>query len=258
MAGDFFVTPSDSLAVLAANATLVPGYAAGLKGVARSMPTSAAVDRVAEGLASRATRRPPAGSSSATCSMPGMATLCGEESVGTGSDHVREKDGLWAVLFWLNILAVRGGSVEQIVREHWQRYGRNVYSRHDYEGVDAAVAKQIVADLRDALPSLPGRVVAGQTIGRGDDFAYTDPVDGSVSSGQGLRVFFEDGSRIVLRLSGTGTEGATLRLYLERFEPDAARHGIETQAALRPLIDAAEALTGLRARSGRARPTVIT
>ena len=187
-----------------------------------------------------------------------MCTLCGEESAGTGSDHVREKDGLWAVLFWLNILAVRGESVEQIVREHWQRYGRNVYSRHDYEGVDAAVAKQIVADLRDALPTLPGRVVAGQTVSRADDFGYTDPVDGSVSRGQGLRVFFDDGSRIVLRLSGTGTEGATLRLYLERFETDAARHGIETQAALQPLIDAAEALTGLRARSGRERPTVIT
>jgi phosphoglucomutase len=171
---------------------------------------------------------------------------------------VREKDGLWAVLFWLNILAVRGASVEQIVREHWQRYGRNVYSRHDYEGVDAGIARQIVADLREALPALPGREVAGLTIARADDFGYTDPVDGSVSRGQGLRVFFDDGARIVLRLSGTGTEGATLRLYLERFEPDAARHGIETQAALQPLIDAAEALTRLRARAGRERPTVIT
>jgi phosphoglucomutase len=188
----------------------------------------------------------------------GMCTLCGEESAGTGSDHVREKDGLWAVLFWLNILAARGGSVEQIVREHWQRYGRNVYSRHDYEGVDSAIAQQIVVDLRAALPALPGRVLAGLTVSRADDFGYTDPVDGSVSRGQGLRVFFDDGSRIVLRLSGTGTEGATLRLYLERFEPDAARHGIETQTALQPLIDAAEALTGVRARSGRAAPTVIT
>jgi phosphoglucomutase len=148
--------------------------------------------------------------------------------------------------------------VEQIVREHWQRYGRNVYSRHDYEDVDAAVAKQIVADLRAALPTLAGRMVAGLKVARADDFGYTDPVDGSVSRSQGLRVFFEDGSRIVLRLSGTGTEGATLRLYLERFEPDAARHGIETQAALQPLIDAAEALTGLKARAGRDKPTVIT
>ncbi len=254
----FIVTPSDSLAVLAANATLVPGYAAGLKGVARSMPTSGAVDRVAEVLGIPCYETPTGWKFFGNLLDAGMCTLCGEESAGTGSDHVREKDGLWAVLFWLNILAVRGASVEQIVREHWRRYGRNVYSRHDYEGVDAAVAQQIVADLRAALPTLPGRVVAGLTIRRADDFGYTDPVDGSVSRGQGLRVFFDDGSRIVLRLSGTGTEGATLRLYLERFEPDAARHGIDTQAALQPLLDAAEILSGLRARSGRDRPTVIT
>jgi len=254
----FIVTPSDSLAVLAANATRVPGYAAGLKGVARSMPTSAAVDRVAEALGIPCYETPTGWKFFGTLLDAGLCTLCGEESAGTGSDHVREKDGLWAVLFWLNLLAVRGGSVEQIVREHWQRYGRNVYSRHDYEDVDAAVAKQIVADLRAALPTLAGREVAGLTIRRADDFGYTDPVDGSISRGQGLRVFFEDGSRIVLRLSGTGTDGATLRLYLERFEPDASRHGIDTQTALQPLIDAAEALTGLRARSGRERPTVIT
>jgi phosphoglucomutase len=255
---NFIVTPSDSLAVLAANATLVPGYAAGLKGVARSMPTSGAVDRVAQGLGISCYETPTGWKFFGNLLDAGMCTLCGEESAGTGSDHVREKDGLWAVLFWLNILAVRAVSVEGIVREHWQRFGRNVYSRHDYEGVDAAVAKQIVDDLRAALPTLPGRVPAGMTVRRADDFGYTDPVDGSVSRGQGLRVFFDDGSRIVLRLSGTGTEGATLRLYLERFEPDASRHGIETQAALQPLIDAAEALTGLRARSGRERPTVIT
>ena len=254
----FIVTPSDSLAVLAANATLVPGYAAGLKGVARSMPTSGAVDRVAEVLGIPCHETPTGWKFFGNLLDAGMCTLCGEESAGTGSDHVREKDGLWAVLFWLNILAVRGASVEQIVREHWQRYGRNVYSRHDYEGVDAGIARRIVADLREALPALPGREVAGLTIARADDFGYTDPVDGSVSRGQGLRVFFDDGARIVLRLSGTGTEGATLRLYLERFEPDAARHGIETQAALQPLIDAAEALTRLRARAGRERPTVIT
>ena len=254
----FIVTPSDSLAVLAANATLVPGYAAGLKGVARSMPTSGAVDRVAEVLGIPCHETPTGWKFFGNLLDAGMCTLCGEESAGTGSDHVREKDGLWAVLFWLNILAVRGASVEQIVREHWQRYGRNVYSRHDYEGVDAGIARQIVADLREALPALPGRTVAGLTIARADDFGYTDPVDGSVSRGQGLRMFFDDGARLVLRLSGTGTEGATLRLYLERFEPDAARHGIETQTALQPLIDAAEALTRLRARAGRERPTVIT
>jgi phosphoglucomutase len=254
----FIVTPSDSLAVLAANATLVPGYAAGLKGVARSMPTSGAVDRVAQALNIPCYETPTGWKFFGNLLDAGMCTLCGEESAGTGSDHVREKDGLWAVLFWLNILAVRGGSVEQIVREHWQRYGRNVYSRHDYEGVDAGVAQQIVADLRTALPKLPGRGGAGLRVSRADDFGYTDPVDGSISRGQGLRVFFEDGSRLVLRLSGTGTEGATLRLYLERFEPDAARHGIETQAALQLLIDAAEELTGLKARSGRERPTVVT
>ena len=254
----FIVTPSDSLAVLAANATLVPGYAAGLKGVARSMPTSGAVDRVAEVLGIPCHETPTGWKFFGNLLDAGMCTLCGEESAGTGSDHVREKDGLWAVLFWLNILAVRGASVEQIVREHWQRYGRNVYSRHDYEGVDAGIARRIVADLREALPALPGRTVAGLTIARADDFGYTDPLDGSVSRGQGLRMFFDDGARLVLRLSGTGTEGATLRLYLERFEPDAARHGIETQTALQPLIDAAEALTRLRARAGRERPTVIT
>jgi phosphoglucomutase len=254
----FIVTPSDSLAVLAANATRVPGYAAGLKGVARSMPTSGAVDRVARALNIPCYETPTGWKFFGNLLDAGMCTLCGEESAGTGSDHVREKDGLWAVLFWLNILAVRAVSVEQIVREHWQRFGRNVYSRHDYEGVDATVAQQIVADLRAALPTLAGRKVAGLKIARADDFGYTDPVDGSVSRGQGLRVFFDDASRMVLRLSGTGTEGATLRLYLERFEPDAAKHGIETQAALQPLIDAAEALTGLRARAGRERPTVIT
>jgi phosphoglucomutase len=255
---NFVVTPSDSLALLAANATLVPGYAAGLKGVARSMPTSGAVDRVAQHLNIPCYETPTGWKFFGNLLDAGLCTLCGEESAGTGSDHVREKDGLWAVLFWLNVLAVRAVSVEQLVREHWQRYGRNVYSRHDHEGVDAALAKDIVEKLRDALPALPGRSVAGLTIDRADDFAYTDPVDASVSRGQGLRVFFADGSRIVLRLSGTGTEGATLRLYLERFEPDAARHGIGTQTALQPLIDAAEALTQLRARSRREQPTVIT
>ena len=254
----FIVTPSDSLAVLAANATLVPGYAAGLKGVARSMPTSAAVDRVAQALGIPCHETPTGWKFFGNLLDAGLCTLCGEESAGTGSDHVREKDGLWAVLFWLNLLAVRGESVEAIVRAHWRRFGRNVYSRHDYEAVDAAVAHQIVARLRAELPALPGRSAAGLAVSRADDFAYTDPVDGSVSRGQGLRVFFADGSRLVLRLSGTGTEGATLRLYLERYEPDPARHGIDAQAALQPLIDAAEALTALRARTGRAAPDVIT
>ena len=254
----FIVTPSDSLALLAANATLVPGYAAGLKGVARSMPTSGAVDRVAEVLKIPCHETPTGWKFFGNLLDAGMCTLCGEESAGTGSDHVREKDGLWAVLFWLNILAVRGESVEAIVREHWQRFGRNVYSRHDYEGLDSDVARRLHVDLRDALPGLAGRTLPAGTVSGADDFAYTDPVDGSVSRGQGLRVFFDNGSRIVLRLSGTGTEGATLRVYLERYEADAARHGIETQAALQPLIDSAEALAGIRARTGRERPTVVT
>ena len=254
----FIVTPSDSLAVLAANATLVPGYAAGLKGVARSMPTSAAVDRVAEALGIPCYETPTGWKFFGNLLDAGMATLCGEESAGTGSDHVREKDGLWAVLFWLNILAVRGLPVQAMLREHWQRFGRNFYSRHDYEGIDSTVANAMFDDLRGALPGLAGRRFAAGTVSRADDFSYTDPVDASVSRKQGLRVFFDDGSRIVLRLSGTGTEGATLRVYLERFEADASRHGLETQAALQALIDSADALAGIRARTGRTRPTVIT
>jgi phosphoglucomutase len=254
----FVVTPSDSLAVLAANAHLVPGYTAGLKGVARSMPTSAAVDAVAQALGIACYETPTGWKFFGNLLDAERITLCGEESAGTGSDHVREKDGLWAVLFWLNILAVRGESVESIVRAHWQRFGRHVYSRHDYEGVDAGAAQDMVARLRDRLASLPGQRVGALVVAHADDFSYTDPVDASVTSGQGLRIGFEGGSRIVLRLSGTGTEGATLRVYIERFEPDATKHGIETQTALAPLIAAAEALAGIRAATGRTQPSVIT
>jgi phosphoglucomutase len=254
----FIVTPSDSLAVIAANAHLVPGYAAGLKGVARSMPTSAAVDRVAAALGISCYETPTGWKFFGNLLDAGRVTLCGEESAGTGSDHVREKDGLWAVLFWLNILAARGESVEAIVRDHWRRYGRNYYSRHDYESVDSAAAQALMEALRASLPGLPGHVVAAGKVAWADDFAYTDPLDGSISTGQGIRVGLEDGSRIVLRLSGTGTEGATLRVYLERFEPDPAQHGIETQAALAGLIAAAEQLAGIRERTGRSQPTVIT
>jgi phosphoglucomutase len=254
----FVVTPSDSLAVLAANAHLVPGYAAGLKGVARSMPTSAAVDAVAQALGIPCYETPTGWKFFGNLLDAGRITLCGEESAGTGSDHVREKDGLWAVLFWLNILAVRGEPVEAIVRAHWQRFGRHVYSRHDYEGVDAGAAQALMARLRERLASLPGQRLGALQIAQADDFAYTDPVDASVTSGQGLRIGFAGGDRIVLRLSGTGTEGATLRVYLEAFEPDATRHGIDTQAALAPLIAAAESLAGIRAATGRTQPTVIT
>ncbi|HKW82292.1 MAG TPA: alpha-D-glucose phosphate-specific phosphoglucomutase [Burkholderiaceae bacterium] len=254
----FIVTPSDSLAVLAANAHLVPGYAAGLKGVARSMPTSAAADRVAAALGIASFETPTGWKFFGNLLDAGKATLCGEESAGTGSDHVREKDGVWAVLFWLNILAVRGESVEAIVRDHWRRFGRNFYSRHDYEGVDSAAANALMAQLRGSLAALPGRVFGADTIASADDFAYTDPVDGSVSTAQGIRIGLASGSRIVFRLSGTGTEGATLRVYLERFEADAAKHGVDTQQALAPLIALADQLAGIRERTGRERPTVIT
>jgi len=254
----FVVTPSDSLAVLAANAHLVPGYAAGLKGVARSMPTSAAVDRVAAALGIPCFETPTGWKFFGNLLDAGRVTLCGEESAGTGSDHVREKDGVWAVLFWLDIVAARGESVEAIVRDHWRRFGRNFYSRHDYEGVDTAAANGLMAHLRAALATLPGQTVNGALIASADDFAYTDPVDASVSTAQGIRVGLADGSRIVFRLSGTGTEGATLRVYLERYEPDVAQHGVETQAALAGLITLADTLAGIAQRTGRTQPTVIT
>jgi len=254
----FIVTPSDSLAVLAANAHLVPGYASGLKGVARSMPTSAAVDAVAAALGIPCFETPTGWKFFGNLLDAGRITLCGEESAGTGSDHVREKDGLWAVLFWLNVLAVRGVSVEAIVRDHWRRFGRHVYSRHDYEGVDAAAASALMARLRQALPGLPGRPFSVGIVTLADDFAYTDPVDGSVTTGQGLRIGFDSGSRIVFRLSGTGTEGATLRVYLERFEADVQRHGVDAQQALADLIATAEQLAGIVGATGRTQPTVIT
>jgi phosphoglucomutase len=254
----FIVTPSDSLAVLAANAHLVPAYAGGLKGLARSMPTSAAVDRVAAKLGIDCYETPTGWKFFGNLLDAGKITLCGEESAGTGADHVREKDGLWAVLFWLNILAVRREPVEAILRDHWKRFGRNYYSRHDYEGVDSAAANGLMAHLHAQLASLPGQTIAGAKISSADDFAYTDPVDGSVSSGQGIRIGLADGARIVFRLSGTGTEGATLRVYLERYEPDAAQHAIETQEALAGLIALADKLAGIRERTGREAPTVIT
>ena len=254
----FFVTPSDSLAVLAANATRVPGYARGLAGVARSMPTSAAVDQVARALGIECFETPTGWKFFGNLLDAGRITLCGEESFGTGSDHVREKDGLWAVLFWLNVVAVRGESVESIVREHWARYGRNYYTRYDYEAIPTEAANGVMQHLRARLPSLPGTALGGRTVAAADDFAYTDPVDGSVSARQGLRVLFDDGARIVYRLSGTGTEGATLRVYIESYEAEATRHGLDAQDALRPLVEVALALCELRERTGRERPTVIT
>ncbi len=255
---DFIVSPSDSLAVLAANHACVPAYAGGLAGVARSMPTSCAVDRVAQSLGIPCFETPTGWKFFGNLLDAGKVTLCGEESAGTGSNHVREKDGLWAVLFWLNILAVRGEPVAQIVREHWKKFGRNVYSRHDYEGIETAKADKLFHDLRAKLKDLPGSQVAGLHVEAADDFAYTDPVDGSVSEKQGVRILLDGGSRVVFRLSGTGTEGATLRVYLERYAPDPASHNIPTQEALAPLIALAEAVANIKGLTGRNEPDVIS
>ncbi|MCK8779034.1 alpha-D-glucose phosphate-specific phosphoglucomutase [Rhizobium sp. NTR19] len=253
-----FVTPSDSLAIIAANATVAPGYSKGIAGIARSMPTSAAADRVAEKLGIGMYETPTGWKFFGNLLDAGKATVCGEESFGTGSDHVREKDGLWAVLFWLNIMAARKESVAEIVTKHWAEYGRNYYSRHDYEEVDTEAANALVAALREKLASLPGQSFGALKVAAADDFAYHDPVDGSVSKNQGVRVLFEGGSRVVFRLSGTGTSGATIRVYVERYEPDPAKHGIETQAALADLIAVANEISELKTRTGRDKPTVIT
>jgi len=254
----FFVTPSDSLAVMAANATLVPGYADGIRGIARSMPTSAAADRVADALGLDCYETPTGWKFFGNLMDADRVTLCGEESFGTGSNHVREKDGLWAVLFWLNILAVRKESVEAILIDHWRKFGRNYYSRHDYEGVDSAAAAQVLQCVRDQFAALPGTHLAGRTVGSCDDFAYTDPIDGSVSENQGVRILFEDGSRIIFRLSGTGTSGATIRLYLESYEADSSQHGLDAQDALAEMIAAAGNVSQLQPLTGRDKPTVIT
>ncbi len=254
----FFVTPSDSLAVIAANAGVAPGYASGLAGIARSMPTSQAPDRVAAGLGIPCFETPTGWKFFANLLDAGRVTLCGEESFGTGSNHVREKDGLWAVLFWLNILAVRKKPVAGIVEAHWRKYGRNFYSRHDYEGIETEAAESLMAHLRSQLKSLVGRQFGRYEVSFADDFAYTDPVDGSTATGQGIRLGFADGSRIVYRLSGTGTEGATLRVYVERYEPDPARHQQPTAKALSELIAIAREVAQIATRTGREEPTVIT
>jgi len=254
----FFVTPSDSLAVLAANAQLVPGYSGELTGVARSMPTSQAVDRVAAQLGIDCYETPTGWKFFGNLLDANKITLCGEESFGTGSNHVREKDGLWAVLFWLNILAVRQQPVEQIVREHWQIYGRNYYTRHDYEGVESDRANTLMEQLRASIPTLKGKQLGPYEVEYSDDFSYTDPVDGSVSQKQGIRIGFTDGSRLIFRLSGTGTQGATLRVYLESYEPDAAKHNLDPQEALASLIQVADEVAHIRSYTGMEKPTVIT
>ena len=254
----FFVTPSDSLALIAANAKMVKGYAQGIAGVARSMPTSGAVDMVAKSLDVPCFETPTGWKFFGNLMDAGKVTLCGEESFGTGSSHVREKDGLWAVLFWLNILAIKRQSVEQIVKRHWLQFGRNVYSRHDYEDLPLDAANGVIEHLRSHFTAFTGKTYGQYTIKACDDFSYTDPIDASVSTKQGLRILFTDGSRIVFRLSGTGTSGATLRIYLEAFEPDTNKHDLDAQTALAEMIQIALQLSELKQRTGRDTPTVIT
>ncbi len=253
-----YVTPSDSLAVLAALAHLAPAYSNGLAGVARSMPTSAAVDRVAAAKGIECFETPTGWKFFGNLLDAGRATLCGEESAGTGSDHVREKDGLWAVLLWLNILAVTRKSVKELMNDHWAEYGRNYYSRHDYEDVDAAAANSMMNGLRAQFDTLPGKGFGPLIVKTADEFSYDDPVDGSHSAGQGIRIVFASGGRVVFRLSGTGTVGATVRVYLEELATAPARMDEDAQIALAPIIAAAEAIAGIRAHTGRDAPNVIT
>ena len=253
-----FVNPSDSLAVLTANASLVPAYADGLAGVARSMPTSAAADVVAKELGIPCFETPTGWKFFGNLLDAGRITLCGEESFGTGSNHIREKDGLWAVLFWLNILAKRREPVAQIMAEHWSRFGRHYYSRHDYEAIASDAAHGLYNRVKEMQPSLVGQGFAGRSIATADDFAYTDPVDGSITTGQGLRLLLDDGSRVVLRLSGTGTQGATLRVYLESYVPASGNLSQDPQAALGDLITAIDNLAEIKSRTGMDKPTVIT
>ena len=254
----FYVNPSDSLAVIVANFWNAPGYDRGLTGVARSMPTSQAVDRVARGMGMSCYETPTGWKFFGNLLDANKATICGEESFGTGSNHVREKDGLWAVLYWLNIIAAANMSVEEIVRAHWKKYGRNFYSRHDYEAVDSKIANEIMDDMRMMSADAAGKFYGNYEVETFDDFKYIDPVDKSESAHQGIRVLFKDGSRIVFRLSGTGTQGATIRIYIEKYEPNVARHDVDPQEALAELIEIAEEISHVKAKTGRKAPDVIT
>ena len=255
---NFYVTPSDSLAIMAANAPLIPGYQHGLSGVARSMPTSQAVDRVAHYLEIPCYETPTGWKFFGNLLDANKITLCGEESFGSSSSHVREKDGLWAVLFWLNLIARKNKSVKEIVYEHWHKFGRDIYSRHDYEGLDLSVANTIYNQLREKLTALLGQEINGYVVSDANEFSYQDPVDGSLSKNQGLRVCFEDGSRIVYRLSGTGTVGATLRIYIEQFTQDPSQFDVDPQIALAPLITIAEQFCEIKKKTGLTNPHVIT
>ena len=252
------VTPSDSLAIMTANAHLIPAYSNGVKGVARSMPTSMAVDRVAQALQISCYETPTGWKFFGNLLDAGKITLCGEESYGTGSDHIREKDGVWAVLFWLNLVAATGKSVDELVTDHWQKYGRNFYSRHDYEAIESNIANQIMVNLREKLPRLNGVIYNGCKIKKADDFSYKDPIDGSISNNQGILIIFENDSRIIFRLSGTGTQGATLRIYLEKYEADRDKINLPAQQALAELINIAKDLTKIKLLTGMSEPTVIT
>jgi phosphoglucomutase len=255
---DFFVTPSDSLAIMAATAPLIKAYANGIAGVARSMPTSQAVDRVAEVLGFNCYETPTGWKYFGNLLDSGRITLCGEESFGSGSNHIREKDGIWAVLFWLNLLAIRQVSVADIVQQHWREYGRNYYTRHDYEGLDTDDATGVIQHLQQQLDHLPGTRFGRFTVHFADDFSYTDPVDNSLSTHQGIRIGFSNGSRLVFRLSGTGTEGATLRVYLETYEDNPDRQNLATADVMAPLLAIAEQVGEISQRTGRDRPSVIT
>ncbi|MDH5392585.1 MAG: alpha-D-glucose phosphate-specific phosphoglucomutase [Gammaproteobacteria bacterium] len=254
----FFVNPSDSLAIMTANAHLLPGYKAGICGVARSLPTSRAVDKVAEQLGIHCYETPTGWKFFGNLLDDKRITLCGEESFGSGSDHIREKDGIWAVLFWLNLIAIKQQSVEEITRAHWKQYGRHYYTRHDYEAIDTDDANGLMQNLRDKSTTLSGTSISGLTITLADDFSYTDPVDNSITTNQGVRIIFDDESRIVFRLSGTGTEGATLRVYIENYVTDSAGHDDDTQTALSKLIDIANTLSEIKSRCKREHPDVIT
>jgi len=258
LGSNFFVNPSDSLAIMTANGHLLPGYKDGIRGVARSLPTSRAVDKVAETLGIDCYETPTGWKYFGNLLDDGRITLCGEESFGSGSDHIREKDGIWAVLFWLNLIAVKQQSVEEITRSHWTRYGRHYYTRHDYEAIDSDVANTLIENLRNKTESLVGNDYSGYTVSLCDDFSYTDPVDNSLTEHQGVRIIFNDESRIVFRLSGTGTEGATLRVYIEKYVRDPQQHNLATQDALASLVDVANTLSEIKQRSGRTTPDVIT
>jgi phosphoglucomutase len=255
---NFYINPCDSLAILAANAHHIPGYSNGISGIARSMPTSRAADRVADALGVECYETPTGWKFFGNLLDAGKITLCGEESFGTGSDHVREKDGLWAVLFWLNLIALKKQSVAEIVRQHWARFGRDYFTRHDYEAVDSEKAQHMIDKLRNNLGQLAGQEFAGLRVESADDFSYQDPVDDSISSTQGIRIFLTNGGRIVLRLSGTGTQGATLRVYLDSYQDDPSLFSQDPQQALASLILAADQIAGITEATGRSKPDVIT